>query len=144
MTLNIRNILIKIVVFLLRKLIGKETTFEVSGYFRERQTIFLKNVAKLVEYAHTLPGYELTGGELYRPPEMQAIYYADGRSHIKHSKHQDRLAIDFNLFVNGKYIHTKAENEKYFKPLAEYWASLHPNNVSGWDWKWDYNHFQMK
>ena len=35
-------------------------------------------------------------------------------------------------------------NTASYKPLAEYWKSLHEDNVSGYDWGLDGNHFEMK
>lgn len=106
---------------------------------RQKQSIFLVNVANLILWACN-EGYELTGGELWRTEEQQAFYLANKLSKAKRSKHQDRLAIDLNLFINGKYITTREP----YKPLADYWKSLHPNNVAGYDWGWDANHFEMK
>lgn len=106
---------------------------------RKRQSTFLLNVAKLISWAFE-NGYELTGGELYRTEEQQQIYRQKGLSKAIRSKHQDRLAIDLNLFINGVYQTTRAP----YKPLAEYWKSLHPDNVAGYDWGWDANHFEMK
>ncbi len=140
---KIIGLLIKILVFLIKILIGKTDVYELSGYKRERQSIFLKNIAKLIDYACTLPGYEVTAGEMYRPAEMQAIYWATGKTKVRHSKHQDRLAFDINLFIDGEYINDPKRFEEAFRPLAYYWHSLHPDNVCGYDWKWDYNHFQM-
>ena len=104
---------------------------------REKQSIFLKNIAKLILWSFE-NGYELTGQELFRTQEQQDIYFKTGKSKVKYSKHQDKLAIDLNLFINGKYVTDKES----FKPLAEYWRSLHHRNISGSDWGWDFNHFQ--
>lgn len=106
---------------------------------REKQSIFLKNVASLINWAFE-NGYELTGGELQRTKEQQEVYVNEGKSKTMDSQHLKKLAIDFNLFINGKY---QIENEAY-RPLSEYWKSLHPNNVSGFDWGFDGNHFEMK
>ena len=106
---------------------------------RQKQSVFLSNVAKLISWAFE-NGYELTGGELFRTAEQQAIHLANKVTKAKRSRHQDRLAIDLNLFIDGKYIRTREP----FKPLAEKWKSLHPDNVAGYDWGWDANHFEMK
>lgn len=105
---------------------------------REKQSIFLLNVAKLIIWAFE-NGMELTGGELTRTDEQQAIYIKEGKSKIKRSKHQDRIAIDLNLFINGQYM---TDRESY-KPLAAYWKSLNAANKAGYDWGWDANHFEM-
>ena len=107
---------------------------------REKQSIFLVNVAKLILYAHEVLKVELTGGELYRTEEQQAIYLKSGKSKVERSLHQDRLAIDFNLFIDGKYI----TEPKEYRPLVQFWKELHPDNRAGFDWGWDANHFEMK
>jgi hypothetical protein len=106
---------------------------------RKKQSIFLLNVAKLIIWSFD-NGMELTAGEMYRTDEQQAIYLQQGKSKVQRSRHQDRLAVDLNLFVGGIY---RTDKESY-KPLATYWKSLHPDNVAGYDWGWDANHFEMK
>ena len=123
---------------------------------KEKQSIFILNVAKLIIKAYELPGYELTLGEGLRTSDQQMLYFegytlikigsdlklavAPRKSKTMNSRHIQKLAIDLNLFVNGEY---RTDKEAY-KPLAEYWRSLHPDNVSGYDWGWDFNHFEMK
>ena len=106
---------------------------------RKKQSIFLKNFALLILWAFD-QGYELTAGELLRPLEMQQLYVKQGKSKTLKSQHLNKLAGDLNLFIDGVY---KTDRESY-KPLAEYWKSLDPNNVAGYDWGWDANHFEMK
>jgi len=106
---------------------------------REKQSVFLINVAKFILWINEQPGYTVTGGELWRPDEMQEIYLKEGKSKVQRSKHQDRLAVDLNLFINGEY---KIDKEGY-KPLADYWESLDENNKAGYNWSWDANHFEM-
>jgi len=115
---------------------------------RNKQSIFLKNVAKLILWAFD-NGYELTGGELYRTAEQHAINVSKGLSKATRSKHMDRLAIDLNLFINGEF---KTDTQSH-KPLGAYWCSLHPLNRWGGDFNndgnlttndaWDGNHYQM-
>lgn len=68
-------------------------------------------MALLILYAYE-KGYELTGGDLWAHEE-------DGR-HIQGSSHYKRLAVDLNLFKNGKYL-TSTESHR---PLGEFWKSL--------------------
>lgn len=68
-------------------------------------------VADLIYHAKDL-GYELTFGNCYRSP-------ADPTGH-PNSLHRKRLAVDFNLFINGKYI---IDTEPYSK-LHDYWDSI--------------------
>jgi len=105
----------------------------------QTQRIFALNVAKLIQFIYD-NGMECTLGEVLRTVEQQKIYLAAGATKTLNSAHLKKLAIDIQLFVNGVYA---TDNEAY-KPLAEYWKSLHPSNVAGYDWGWDAGHFEMK
>lgn len=105
----------------------------------KKQNLFLKNFALLILWANQ-QGYEVTAGELFRAQEQHDYNVKHKLTKAARSKHQDRLAGDLNLFVKGVY-QTKREP---YKPLADYWKSLHPDNVAGYDWGWDANHFEMK
>ena len=121
---------------------------------REKQSLFLNNVSKLITWAFE-NGYQLTIGEGLRTSEQQLLYF-EGYSIQKigsglhfvqtarktktmDSKHLNKLAIDLNLFIDGIY----QSDSKAYKPLAEYWKSLNPANDAGYFWGWDGNHFQM-
>ena len=122
---------------------------------REKQSIFLKNIAKLILFAFE-NGYELTGGELLRTQDQQMLYFEGLRldrlggkvrlfNSVRRSKtmlsdHLKKLALDINLFKDGKYITNEKE---LWKPLHEYWKSLHPDNYSGYEWGWDMGHYGM-
>ncbi len=84
----------------------------------EKQQLFTVMVASLIHWAEE-HGYRLTFGEAYRTPEQAALNAKKGSS-ISNSLHTQRLAVDFNLFVNGQY---KTRTEDYL-PLGEYWESL--------------------
>lgn len=77
----------------------------------EKQRKFTLMVATLVAWAYD-NDYELTFGDAYR----------DKRTTYGHpeSLHRKRLAIDLNLFKNGKYL----VNTDDHKPLGEYWESI--------------------
>ena len=113
-----------------------------------KQSAFLFKVACLVMWVNKQSNLRVTGGELYRTVEQQAIYYADGRSKKKYSKHQDRLAIDLNLFIDGRL----ATPEEY-RAIGEYWESLGGiwggrYGVKKEDYHakvgWDSNHFEWR
>mgnify|MGYP001201237206 CR=1 FL=1 len=108
----------------------------------DRQHIFTSNMCKLIEYGNSLPGYNIALGEAWRPQFVQDFYVKTGKSRVNYSKHQDRLAIDLVVRVDGKY----QETPPAYKPLADYWTSLHPDNRAGYNFKggWDANHFEMK
>lgn len=97
----------------------------------DKQWLFLKHVALLILYAEA-KGWKLTGGELTRPNEMQEIYLKQGKSKVKISQHQKRLAIDLNFFrpSDGKLTYTKAETQE----LGDFWESLDPKNRWGGNW----------
>src|SRR3990172_8272116 len=86
----------------------------------QAQRDFTRCLGQLLVWA-AANGYELTGGEWYRPPEMAEIYAARGIG-IKQSVHTMRLAVDFNLFRDGIY---QQQSEAY-QPLGEHWKSLNP------------------
>ena len=106
----------------------------------QKQVLFVQNVAKLIQFAFSACEYELTAGEFYRTPEQQARDYASGLSKTLDSQHTKRLAVDFNLFINGIIQTDKSK----FKVLAEFWINLHPNNKAGYFWGWDAGHFEMQ
>jgi hypothetical protein len=78
---------------------------------REKQTEFMRMIPRLIDKAFEL-GFEVTGGDLYRDPRCP--YGAEN------SKHKRRLAIDLNLFRNGKYL-TQTEDHR---ELGEWWESV--------------------
>ena len=61
---------------------------------RQKQSDFVRDIALLLIYADRC-GYEVTFGDASR---------MDRQGHIKGSDHYKRLAIDLNLFRNGKYL----------------------------------------
>ena len=105
----------------------------------EKQCLFTKNIGKLIEWAYA-SGYELTFGDAYRDPRLAALNASQGKG-ITNSLHTRRLAIDFNLFKGGMYM---AQSEAY-RPLGDFWKTLHPDNAWGGDFKpvSDGNHFSM-
>jgi len=105
---------------------------------RECQSKFVDDISYLIGFAYN-QGYELTFGEAYRTPEQAALNAKSGIG-IKNSLHTKRLAIDFNVFKDGKYL-TKSED---LKELGEYWKSLNIKNAWGGDFKnADGNHFSQ-
>jgi hypothetical protein len=106
---------------------------------REKQSLFVRLQVRLVVWA-TTNGYELTDGESYRPPETAEIYAKQGKG-IKSSLHCERLAKDWNLFKQGKYLTTTEAH----RPLGEYWKSLDPLCAWGGDFKKpDGGHYSLR
>ena len=106
---------------------------------REKQSEFCYLVAKLIYFAYG-NGYQFTFGETYRSPEESERLFKLGKG-IKNSLHTKKLAIDLNLFKDGKYL-TKTED---YKVLGEYWEM---QSQSGYICHWgghfgDGNHFSI-
>ena len=100
---------------------------------RQRQSRFTFFVGKLILKAYEL-GYELTHGCAYHVPCPKCGAY----EHAEVSWHKDRLAIDLNLFKDGRYLtSTKAHRE-----LGEYWESLDPECSWGGRFN-DGNHYSF-
>lgn len=81
------------------------------GKLRETQTAFARAVPRLIDAAFVL-GFEVTLGDAYRDERCKY-----GK---KKSKHRRRLAIDLNLFKDGKYLKNTADHE----PLGIFWESI--------------------
>lgn len=120
----------------------------------------------LISWAYS-NGYELTAGELKRSDEqayLNALGEAgrekvaqavtpissglasavrnNGKSNgIVGSLHELGLAVDLNLFKDGKFLDSSADH----RPLGEYWKSLHPLARWGGDFKPspDGNHYSL-
>lgn len=108
---------------------------------REKQSLFMLNVASFIHYVHS-NGFTCTFGEAYRTPEQAEIYAKSGKG-IKDSLHCKRLALDFNLYdVSGTYLTDSKDYEKF----GIYWESLHEFNRWGGRFKKlvDGNHIEMQ
>lgn len=87
--------------------------------FGAKQRRFTRAIGALIEFAYS-NGYELTFGDAYRDPRVFGGHgEAKGYGNPK-STHKLRLAVDFNLFKNGKYL----PSTEAHKPLGEYWESI--------------------
>ena len=105
-----------------------------------QQRLFTQLIGELIAWAYA-HDFELTFGEAYRTAEQQRRYVAQGKSSTMTSRHLDRRAVDFNLFIDGTY---QARTDAY-RPLGAYWKTLHPGCVWGGDWHRpvDGNHFEL-
>lgn len=123
---------------------------------REKQSIFALNISKLIIWAFD-NGYEITLGESQRTNDQQLLYFMGYKlfvcgsslklaktkklSKTMYSLHKKKLALDLNVFKEGRLLNKY--DKELFKPLAEYWKSLHPKNTCGYYWNWDFGHHQM-
>lgn len=96
----------------------------------KEQAAFLLDACKLIQYATSL-GWTVTGGELYRTAEQQAIYFKAGKSKTMQSNHLRRLAIDLNFLRDGDPVWDKAK----LADIGAYWESLNPLNRWGGNFK---------
>ena len=103
----------------------------------EKQQKFTVMIGRLIEWSEK-NGYGLTFGEAYRTPEQAQLNAKSGKG-IANSLHTQRLAVDFNLFINGQYQTDSAA----YKPLGEVWESL----GGAWGGRFsrpDGNHFSLE
>lgn len=96
---------------------------------RQRQELFALLSTKLIRKAFKL-GFTVTLGEAWRHPSA-----THGHSR---SLHKSRLALDLNLFRNGKYLRLTKDH----RPLGEWWERLHPLCCWG-GWFNDGNHYSI-
>jgi len=102
----------------------------------QKQRHFTRLVGLLIEYAYQ-NGYELTFGDAYRDPKVHGQFGEKKSYSAGKSVHKLRLAVDFNLFKDGKYL---TATEDYTK-LGEYWESL----GGCWGGRFqDGNHFSLE
>jgi hypothetical protein len=102
----------------------------------QKQRLFARMVPLLILKAYEM-GYEVTFGEAWRPPAQAARNAAAGTG-IANSLHIDRLAIDLNLFRDGKYL-TSTEAHR---PLGEWWEQQH--ELACWGGRFgDGNHYAL-
>lgn len=106
---------------------------------REKQSVFAQLVAGLIITAKGM-GYAVTFGEAYRSSEEAARLAKAGKG-IKASLHTQRLAIDLNLFRDGKYLTSSDAH----RPLGELWESLStPDYQCCWGGRFgDGNHYSI-
>lgn len=105
----------------------------------EKQHAFAQLVAQLLLAANDL-GYQVTLGEAYRSPEEAERLEKTGAG-IRRSLHTARLAIDLNLFKDGKYL-TRSED---YAELGAWWKKQHALCCWGGDFtRSDGNHFSVE
>lgn len=77
----------------------------------QKQRLFTQAVARLILFAESL-GYEMSMGHAERCKGCPIGH--------KRSLHKSRLAIDLNLFKNGRYLKKTSDHQE----LGEYWERL--------------------
>lgn len=91
----------------------------MSEKLSAKQRRFTRMIADLIIFAYD-NGYELTFGDAYRDPRLHGMPGVKGGYGAAASNHKIRLAVDFNLFKDGKYLMGTEDH----KVLGLYWESL--------------------
>lgn len=109
------------------------------------QACFLADLWRLCEYMRSL-GLTITLGEAWRTDDQQLIYIKQGKTKTRHSRHQDRLAQDYNVFCKPNGSFKLLADKDVWKKIGDFWKSLNKNNFWGGDIKGlvDLNHFERK
>lgn len=102
----------------------------------QKQRKFTLMVAELIQWAYD-QGYELTFGDAYRDPRLHGVLgEKKGYGHPK-STHKIRLAVDLNLFKEGKFLQLTEDH----RPLGEKWESM----GGSWGGRFqDGNHYSLE
>lgn len=112
----------------------------------QEQSTFLLQVAELIHKATAL-GFQVSGGELYRTPEQQALHVQNGRSTTMSSQHLKRLAVDLNFFKSDADGQLRLSYDiEDIRPLGQFWENLDPANRWGGNWSTfkDVPHFERR
>ena len=123
----------------------------------DRQIIFSYEMAKLIIAMHDL-GYGVRLGDAWRSTDpltlpnsstkasYQELLVINGKSKVKYGKHNDRLAIDLLLMMNGILA---AEEEYrqfgvYWEGRGGVWGGRFGVKLADYPTKigWDSNHFE--
>lgn len=101
-----------------------------------KQKQFSKMIAELILWAYE-QGYEITVGDAYRDPRVFGkVGIRDGYGRAS-SLHKSRLAMDLNLFKDGKYL-TQTSDHQF---LGEHWESM----GGSWGGRFnDGNHYSLE
>jgi hypothetical protein len=103
---------------------------------REKQSKFARMIPDLILKAYEL-GFEVTLGDAYRDPRLHgAMGVKLGYGYAK-SCHKIRLAIDLNLFKDGKFL----EGSEAHRELGLWWES----QGGSWGGRFaDGNHYSLE
>jgi hypothetical protein len=110
----------------------------------KKQELFMRLLPRLIDKAHEL-GFEVRGGDLFRNPEAFGEHGTNDLKNgekapygHKNSCHKLKLAIDLNLFKNGKFMQSTEDH----KELGEWWEKQHEDCRWGGRFN-DGNHYSI-
>jgi hypothetical protein len=102
----------------------------------QKQRKFAEMIGRLIAFAYA-NGYELTFGDAYRDPRLHGMFGVKEGYGAAFSMHKYRLAMDFNLFKDGRYLQRTEDH----KPLGEFWESI----GGSWGGRFsDGNHYSLE
>lgn len=105
---------------------------------REKQSMFAFYISRLISHAYEL-GYEVTLGDAYRDPRLHGVIGVKQGYGYSKSCHKLRLAIDLNLFKDGKFLSSTEDH----KLLGEWWEQQYP--LARWGGRFnDGNHYSFE
>ena len=106
---------------------------------RQKQSLFVKLVCRLLIRAQGW-GYELTFGDAHRSrDEQERLAELGVGANVDDSCHPLKLAIDMNLFRDGRYLRSTESHRR----LGEWWEQQHP--LCRWGGRFgDGNHYSLK
>lgn len=104
----------------------------------EKQELFMSLLPGLLNHILSL-GYQIRGGDLFRDPRVHgALGVKMGYGHPR-SAHKNKLAIDLNLFKEGKFLGTTEDH----KEIGEWWEKQH--ELCRWGGRFqDGNHYSLE
>lgn len=105
---------------------------------RQKQSRFFKLTARLIDKVHEL-GYEATWGDAYRDHRVHGPPGVKGSYSHPSSTHKQRLAVDLNLFKDGRFI----TNDEGHRLLGAWWKQQDPDARWGGDFR-DPNHYSFE
>lgn len=106
----------------------------------QKQEEFAYHAAKLILKAYEL-GYKIRVGDWFRDPRVHGHVGVKKSYSSANSVHKDKLAVDLNLFKDGKFL-TSTEDHK---ELGEWWEKQHP--LARWGGRFhnpDGNHYSFE
>lgn len=87
----------------------------MSTLFQE-QIEFTQKVARLIDYIFQ-QGYQCTFADAYRDPRVHGAFGEKRAYGEANSFHKKRLAVDLNLFKDGKWLTSTKDHE----PIGIWW-----------------------
>jgi hypothetical protein len=105
----------------------------------EAQRLFASRVPRLIDRIYDM-GYECSIGDVFRDARVHGKFGEKVGYSAAESVHKLKLAVDLNLFKDGKYLSSTEAHRSF----GEYWVGLDPeNHVWGGDWD-DGNHYSFR